>query len=53
VIETAGVVEVHDERILVTLDKRCHNPLLREARLDQDGPPIPWLGQRRLAFAYQ
>jgi hypothetical protein len=53
VIETAGVVEVHDERILVTLDKRCHNPLLREARLDQDCPPIPWLGQRRLAFAYQ
>ena len=53
VIETSGVVEAQDERVVVTLDKRCHNPLLREARLDKECPPIPWLGNRRIAVSYQ
>jgi hypothetical protein len=51
-IETGGVVEVQAERIVVHFDKRCHNPVAREARLDQDCPPIPWLGNKRLVLDF-
>jgi hypothetical protein len=51
-VETGGVVEVQAERIVVSFDKRCHNPVLREAALDADGLPIPWLGNRPVTFAY-
>ncbi len=51
-VETSGVVEVQEERLVVHFDKRCHNPVLREARLDDDCPPIPWLGNRRVTFEY-
>jgi hypothetical protein len=33
---------------LVYFDRRAHNPVLREAELDKDCPPIPWLGNRQL-----
>jgi hypothetical protein len=51
-VETGGQVEVQSDRILVRFDKRSHNPILREAELDQGCPPIPWLGDRPVAFAY-
>jgi hypothetical protein len=51
-VETGGVVEVEAERIVVTLDRRSHNPILREAALDRDAPGIPWLGGRQIHFAY-
>ena len=51
-VETAGVVEVQAERIVVHLDKRCHNPIVREASMDADAVPIPWLGNRTLAFVF-
>jgi hypothetical protein len=50
-VETGGQVEVQSDRILVRFDKRSHNPILREAELDEGCPPIPWLGDRRVAFA--
>jgi hypothetical protein len=51
-VETGGLLEVRDEHLLVHFDKRSHNPILREAALDQNAPPIPWLGNRRLLFVY-
>ena len=51
-VETGGVVEVQAERIVVCFDKRCHNPVLREAALDADSPPIPWLRHRPITFVY-
>lgn len=51
-VETGGVVEVQAERIVVHFDKRSHNPVLREAMLDADGPTIPWLGNRVVTFEY-
>jgi hypothetical protein len=51
-VETGGWVEVQAERIVVHFDKRSHNPVLREATLDADCPPIPWLGNRPVAFEY-
>jgi hypothetical protein len=52
-VETSGAVEiVEGRRIVVYFDRRSHNPILREAELDQDCPKIPWLGNRRLKFVY-
>jgi hypothetical protein len=51
-VETAGTVTVEAERVVVHFDKRSHNPILREAALDQASVPIPWLGQRTVAFTF-
>ena len=51
-VETAGVVEVEAERIVVHFDRRAHNPILREATRGSDNYPIPWLQNRPLAFEY-
>jgi hypothetical protein len=52
-IETAGTVAIGDDRLMITLDRRSHNPILREAALDRDPLPIPWIGRRKLVFTYR
>ena len=52
-VETAGTVMIQDDRLTVAFDRRSHNPILREAELDRDARPIPWLDQRRLVFSYR
>jgi hypothetical protein len=52
-VETGGQIEVAPNRQLqVTFDRRCHNPILREAALDAEARPIPWLKNFRVAFDY-
>ena len=51
-VETGGTIEVQSRRLVVRFDKRCHNPILREARLGRDGPPIPRLGGLPIIFEY-
>ena len=52
-VETSGAVAMESgHRIVVYLDRRSHNPILREANLDKDQPKIPWLGNHRLEFVY-
>ena len=51
-VETAGAVEMRADRLVVHFDKRSHNPILREAGLDRDCPPIPWLRQLPVTFQY-
>jgi len=51
-VETSGVVEIQNDRIVVHFDKRCHNPILREATLDRKGLPLPWLNNLPVSFAY-
>lgn len=51
-VETAGLVEVQADRVVVRLDRRSHNPVIREAALDRDSAPIPWLGNRSVQFAF-
>jgi hypothetical protein len=52
-VETAGEVEIQADRVQVRLDRRCHNPILREAGLDRQCPPIPWLGNLPVALTYE
>jgi hypothetical protein len=54
VVETGGAIEVATDRTLrVRFDRRSHNPILREAALDRDCPPIPWLSGYRVEFHYR
>jgi hypothetical protein len=52
-VETAGTVMIRNDRLTVAFDRRRHNPILREAALDRDSPPMPWHGQRKIAFTYR
>jgi len=40
-VETAGLVEVEAERLVVRFGRRSHNPIRRAAALDRDAPAIP------------
>lgn len=51
-VETSGTVEIEQDRIVVRFDKRCHNPILREAALDQPNQKIPWLQNLPVVFRY-
>jgi hypothetical protein len=46
VVDTAGMIEITANEILVHLSKRAHNPLLKEAGLTKPTGPVPWLGGR-------
>jgi hypothetical protein len=53
-IETSGEIALLPGRVLrVTLDRRSHNPILREAALDNGCCKIPWLNDCRLEFDYR
>jgi hypothetical protein len=51
-VETAGLVEVEADRVVVHFDRRSHNPILRAAALDRAAPAIPWLQGRKINFRY-
>jgi hypothetical protein len=51
-VETSGLVEVEEGRVVVRFDQRSHNPILREAALDENALPIPWLRNRLVTFVY-
>jgi hypothetical protein len=52
-VETSGMVEIESRRrIVVSFDRRSHNPILREAQLDHAKPKIPWLASHQLEFVY-
>jgi hypothetical protein len=43
-------VDIQPARIVVHCDKRCHNPILREAALDQPSQAMPWLRSLLVVF---
>jgi hypothetical protein len=51
-VETSGTIEIERDRIVVRFDKRSHNPILREAALDQSNQKIPWLQNLPVIFQY-
>jgi len=51
-VETSGTIEIEKDRIVVRFDRRCHNPILREAALDQSNQTIPWLQNLPVVFLY-
>ena len=51
-VETGGLIEIQAKRVLVRLDRRCHNPILREATTHADGQRVPWLQNLPITFEY-
>lgn len=51
-VETDGQVTVEEDAIHVRLERRSHNPILAQARLDAEQIPIPWLAGKKLRFAF-
>ena len=51
-VETAGVVAIGERQIVVRFDRRSHNPILREAELVHQCPPVPWLNNLPITFTY-
>ena len=52
-IETGGRLTVRGDEIVVCLDRRSHNPVIAQARLDKECGPIPWLNGKRLRFEFK
>ena len=51
-VETGRTVRIERDQITVTFDRRSHNPILREAILDREATPVPWIDGRRIKFAF-
>jgi transposase len=45
-IDTPGIIEITASGVIVRLNKRAHNPLLKEAGLMRPTQAVPWLGGR-------
>ena len=52
-VETAGHITVRDDAIVVSLERRSHNPIIAQAALDATPRPIPWLGGKHLRFEFR
>ncbi len=51
-LDVTGRVDIEDHRVVVTLDKRAHNPYLVDSRLADQPTPMPWLEGRELVIAF-
>jgi hypothetical protein len=50
-LDISATVSIEQERVLVTLDKRAHNPYLVHSRLADTPTPMPWFGNKPLHLA--
>lgn len=51
-LDVSATVQVEDARVVVTLDKRAHNPYLVGSRLADEPVPMPWFGGRPLLVQF-
>jgi hypothetical protein len=51
-LDLTGNVVIEDERVVVTVDKRSHNPLLVASRLADKPTPMPWFGGKHLFLRF-
>src|SRR5512135_3679518 len=47
-LEVSATVQINQDEVIVSLDKRAHNPYLVASRLTDQPVPMPWLGHQRL-----
>jgi hypothetical protein len=52
-VETGGHLTVRGDDLIVSLDRRSHNPIIAQAGLDHELRPIPWLAGQRLRFDFK
>jgi hypothetical protein len=51
-LDVSAAVNVEDDRVLVTLHKRSHNPYLVASRLADQPTPMPWFGNKPLFIRF-
>jgi hypothetical protein len=51
-LDVSATVTVTATEVVVTLDKRAHNPILRAARLTDESTPMPWFGGKQLLLRF-
>jgi hypothetical protein len=49
-LDVSATVEILEREVVVTVDKRAHNPYLVASRLADEPTPMPWFGDKRLAI---
>ena len=49
-LDLSGKVEITDTSVVVTLDKRAHNPYLVASGLTNQPTPMPWFGNKTLTI---
>jgi hypothetical protein len=51
-LDVSAKVEVEAERVVVTIDKRAHNPYLVASGLADKPAPMPWFGNKQLHIRF-
>ena len=51
-LDVSATVAIDAERVVVTLDKRTHNPFLVNFRLADTPTPMPWFGNKSLELRF-
>jgi hypothetical protein len=51
-LDVSATVEVLEHEVVVTLDKRAHNPYLVASQLADEPTPMPWFGDKRLDIRF-
>ena len=51
-LDVSATVVIGDTEVVVTLDKRAHNPILRASRLTDEPTPMPWFGGKQLVIHF-
>jgi hypothetical protein len=51
-LDVSGRVDIEERRIIVTRDKRAHNPYLVDCGLADQPTPVPWLNDKELVIDF-
>lgn len=51
-LDLSGKVQIGPTSVLVTLDKRAHNPYLVASGLTENPTPMPWFGNKQLSIHF-
>ena len=51
-LDLSGKVEITSPSVVVTLDKRAHNPYLVASGLTGQSTPMPWFGNKKLIIQF-
>jgi hypothetical protein len=51
-LDVSASVDIEAAAVVVTLDKRAHNPILRASRLPDQPTPMPWFGGKQLLIRF-
>lgn len=52
ILDVSATISIGEKDVIVTLDKRAHNPYLVASGLIQSPTPMPWFGGKRLVLDF-